>query len=95
MDLVRSTNAPEVKPVPSEGRQIAVEKAGEAAYVMLGYPAPGLDNPDYYPMCVANVLLGGNKSSLLFTSLRENQGLGYQVESQFRPCSAPVSWSHI
>jgi zinc protease len=50
---------------------------------MLGFPAPGVENPDYPAMCLANVLLGGNKSSLLFRKLREERGLGYQVGSLY------------
>lgn len=64
-------------------REISIESTTPASYVMVGYPAPGLDGPDYAPMCVANVLLGGNKSSLLFTELRERQGIGYQVGSLY------------
>lgn len=52
-------------------------------YIMVGYKAPGVESPDYPAMCVANVLLGGNKSSLLFKRLREERGLGYQVGSVY------------
>jgi predicted Zn-dependent peptidase len=59
--------------------QQSIGSSASATYVMLGYPAAGVDDPDYPAMCVANVLLGGNKSSLLFAKLREERGLGYQV----------------
>lgn len=55
----------------------------DTTYIMLGYLAPGVDSPDFMPMSVANVLLGGNKSSLLFRQLREAQGLGYQVGTDY------------
>jgi predicted Zn-dependent peptidase len=61
----------------------SIQSTGTISYVMVGYPAPGVDSPDYPAMCVANVLLGGNKSSMLFTKLREEMGLGYQVGSLY------------
>lgn len=72
----------ETPPTGGAGK-LVIEKPTAAAYVMLGYPAPGVDDPGYPAMCVANVLLGGSKSSLLFTRLREERGLGYQVGSLY------------
>lgn len=77
-----------LKPVPDkryEGSfgEVLLQRPGAATYVMLGYPAAGVDDPDYPAMCVANVILGGNKSSLLFSRLREGLGLGYQVGSLY------------
>jgi predicted Zn-dependent peptidase len=34
-------------------------------------------------MCVANVMLGGNKSSLMFRNLREQRGLAYRIGSTY------------
>ncbi len=62
---------------------LQIQKPGSSAYVVIGYPAPGVQSPDYPAMCVANVLLGANKSSLLFRNVREQQGLGYQVGSLY------------
>lgn len=67
----------------SGSRETTIEKNASSAYVMLGYAAPGVEDADYPAMCIANVLLGGNKSSLLFRSLREERGLGYQVGSVY------------
>lgn len=67
----------------SHGLKQTIEKTGTTTYVLLGYPAPGVDSADYAAMSVANVLLGGSKSSLLFTKLREEQGLGYQIGSLY------------
>jgi len=52
-----------------------------AAYILAGYLAPGAGSPDYVPMQVANALLGGMKTSRLFTDLRIKQGYGYEVAS--------------
>ena len=62
---------------------LALQSNAPISFLMLGYPAPGVDDPDYHAMCVANTLLGGNKSSLLFTKLREEKGLGYQLGSLY------------
>lgn len=69
---------------PTEGKFIA-KTTGSATYVMLGFPAASITSPDYPALMVANVILGGNKSSLLFRKLREELGIGYQVGS-FYPC---------
>jgi len=69
--------------LPAGTGEITIEKPGSATYITLGYPAPGVEDPDYPAMCVANVLLGGSKSSLLFRNLREERGLGYHVGSLY------------
>lgn len=68
---------------PTSGGTVQIENPGSSAYVMVGYSAPGLESPDYPAMCVANTLLGGNKSSLLFRNVREQRGLGYQIGSLY------------
>jgi len=69
---------------PSEPEPTAPEQTA-ASYVMIGWVAPGASEKDYPAACIANVLLGGNKSSLMFTKLREGQGIGYQVGSIYPP----------
>jgi zinc protease len=76
------------QPTPVTG-ETRIEKTGSSAYVMIGYPAPGVQSPDYPAMCVANVLLGANKSSLLFRNVREQKGLGYQVGSLYPDIRGP------
>lgn len=82
MKRSRSAEIPQKRYEGSYGEML-IKKPGVEAYIMLGYPAAGVDDPDYSAMCVANVILGGNKSSLLFSKLREGLGLGYQVGSLF------------
>lgn len=82
MPRQRSERSAPTVPTASGG-QSDVEKSVPSAYVMLGYPAPGVESPDYPAMCVANVLLGANKSSLLFRNVRERLGLGYQIGSLY------------
>ena len=54
-----------------------------AAYIMAGYLGPGAGSADYVPMQLANALLGGMKTSRLFTDLRIKQGYGYEVASTY------------
>jgi predicted Zn-dependent peptidase len=70
---------------------VVVKTQSTETYIMVGFPAPGIEDKDYLPMCIVNVLLGGNKSSLLFSKLREEKGLGYQVGSQFPALSGASS----
>ncbi|MHB1000435.1 MAG: M16 family metallopeptidase [Armatimonadota bacterium] len=94
MQRVRPVSSPKITPsVNAEIKnEIVLPGTAPITYIMMGYPAVGIDDPDYPTMCVANTLLGGNKSSLLFTKLREGLGLGYQVGSLY---PALKSGSHI
>ncbi len=54
-----------------------------AAYIVAGYEVPGAGAKDYPAVLLMNALLGGMKTSLLFTNLREKQGLGYETASLY------------
>lgn len=87
MERSRQMYPPDTHPklVNSSKRDATISRQTSTAYVMVGYPAPGVDDRDYSAACVANVLLGANKSSLLFTEMREKRGIGYQVGSLYPP----------
>ncbi len=53
--------------------------------VMAGYRVAPMDSPDYFPLLVTNALFGGMKSGRLFTELREQQGLAYDLGSVYDP----------
>ena len=53
--------------------------------VMVGYRAAPMASPDYFPLLVANALFGGMKSGRLWTALREQQGLAYDLGSLYDP----------
>lgn len=53
--------------------------------LMLGYRAPSMESKDYAALQVVNALLGGMKTSRLFTSVREKQGLAYELGSFYSP----------
>ena len=51
------------------------------ATVILGQRAIGRDHPDFYPLLVANYILGGGSTSRLYTRIREELGLVYYIGS--------------
>ncbi len=51
------------------------------ATVYLGRPAIRRDHPDYYPLLVANYILGGGSASRLYAKVRDEAGLAYWVGS--------------
>jgi len=55
------------------------------ASVMIGYRTPiCFDDPLYYPMILADSILGGSQSSLLFEQVREVHSLAYSVYSTYQ-----------
>ncbi|HET7876249.1 MAG TPA: pitrilysin family protein [Methylomirabilota bacterium] len=55
------------------------------ATVFLGRPGLRQDHPDYFPLVVANYVLGGGSASRLYTRVREERGLAYYVGSSNQP----------
>jgi predicted Zn-dependent peptidase len=53
----------------------------EQVHVMLGLPAFGYHDPDFYALQVFSTMLGGGMSSRLFQKVREERGLAYSVFS--------------
>lgn len=51
----------------------------EQAYLMIGFPAIPISSPDYVPLKLLAITLGGGMSSRLFQSLREERALAYDV----------------
>lgn len=69
-----------VPPRPGAGTaRLALDR--EAAYLVVGFPAPDLTDPDYPAGLVLEAILGGSMASRLFIELREKRALGYQVSS--------------
>lgn len=60
------------------------------AYLMMGFPVPELNSPDFPVLKVINALLGGRMSGRLFTELREKLSLAYEVNS-FYPSKREMS----
>ncbi|MGN1152632.1 MAG: M16 family metallopeptidase [Candidatus Gastranaerophilaceae bacterium] len=58
----------------------------QTAWVILGWQTDGVTNlKDYATLEVMNTILGSGMSSRLFKSIREQEGLAYQVGSSFQP----------
>ncbi len=51
--------------------------------VLMGFVGGKRDDPDYYALTVANVILGGGFSSRLVNHVRSDQGLAYSVHSSW------------
>jgi predicted Zn-dependent peptidase len=51
----------------------------EQAHLVLGFEGISFTDPDYYPLSVLSVILGGGMSSRLFQEVREKRGLVYAI----------------
>jgi predicted Zn-dependent peptidase len=51
----------------------------EQSYLALGFRTTGLNTEDKYILDILKIILAGNMSSILFTNLRENNGITYNV----------------
>lgn len=73
--------APASPPVESR----AIHRDLTQATVSLARPGIRQDHPDYFPLVVANYILGGGSASRLYTTVREERGLAYAVYSALGP----------
>jgi predicted Zn-dependent peptidase len=62
-----------------EGRDL------DQVHIVLGFPAVGYSDPDFYPVMMLSTLLGGGMSSRLFQEIREKRGLVYSIYSFASP----------
>lgn len=69
-------------PPPPEARPLTViDKATEQVNLCLATLGVSYASPDYYTFMLTNSLLGDGMSSRLFQTLREDQGLAYDIGS--------------
>ena len=65
-------------------KTVKKDKDVEAAWLVMGWLTDGVENKkDIAALQVIDSILGGGMSSRLFTGLRAEQGLAYQVSSSF------------
>jgi predicted Zn-dependent peptidase len=57
------------------------ERDLEQLHLVIGFPGPALDDPDYYAASVLSTAFGGGMSSRLFQEIRERRGLVYAIHS--------------
>lgn len=83
--------SPAVRPIAPEslGRDtptVTVNRRARVTFMMAGFVAPGTRQASDYPaLLLLEALVGGGKSSRLFRSLRDTQGIGYEVGSILQP----------
>lgn len=85
---------PEFQPAPppaATGRRVGVPYAAQQAQLTLGFPTPGLNSPDQYPLVVLNALLG-DAGLRLETDIVDEQGLAAGVGSEYFPYTDVGVW---
>ena len=81
--VVLTEYASNFKPMTAN-RIVKSPKNVEASWIVLGWMTPGvLEQKDWATLQVIDSLLGSGMSSRLFTELRDQQGLAYQIGSGF------------
>jgi predicted Zn-dependent peptidase len=69
---------------PQDAVPVAViQKETEQANICLGTLGMAYTSPDYYAFMLTNAILGEGMSSRLFQTIREEQGLAYDIGSYF------------
>jgi zinc protease len=76
---------------PAEDRQMVFNLPTEAAFLIIGYPAPNTFAADAAAMAVINTVLGEGMSSRLFTEIRDKRGLAYTAVSIYDERMGPSS----
>jgi len=80
----------EVAPATTERRVQVVDRPGSVqSEIRVGHVGVSRDTPDYFPLSVANMVLGGVFTSRLNLNLRERNGFTYGVRSRFAYRSKP------
>lgn len=65
-------------------KKVKIEKDSQATWLLIGWLTDGVNNErDWASLQVINAILGSGMGSRLFTNLRDQQSLAYQVGSNF------------
>jgi zinc protease len=79
-----------VSPAARERRVVVVHRPGSVqSEIRVGHVGVERNTPDYFPLTIANMVLGGTFSSRLNLNLRERHGFTYGVRSRFSFRSRP------
>jgi zinc protease len=76
--------APVATAPPAPGSE-TIKRELTQTTVMLGRQAINQRHPDYFPLTVASYILGGGSTSRLYTRVRDEGGLAYDVRSHLSP----------
>jgi zinc protease len=79
--------APGPAPLGQPSRTESVQQSLTQVTVFLGQATVARRHPDFYPLLVASQILGGGSSSRLYTRVREERGLAYNVYAQYAPAA--------
>ena len=84
----RPTAPPGTVPFAAAGpapRAESIKRDLTQTTVLLGRQAVTQRDPDYFPLTVASYILGGGSTSRLYTRVRDEGGLAYDVRSHLAP----------
>lgn len=85
--LPEANGTPEAQPAGTvrleRSRQVSRRRESLASWLVLGFPAPSYEDPEYAAARLLDAILGGSMNSRLFMELREKRGLAYQVSSYY------------
>jgi zinc protease len=84
----RPSTPPETVPSPPAGpapRTETIKRDLSQTTVLMGRQAINQSDPDYFPLSVASYILGGGSTSRLYTRVRDEGGLAYDVRSHLVP----------
>ena len=86
----KPSGVPASAPVPPlekfSGRAVEIVNKPEVTQTQIRMTSLGVprNHPDYYPIVVANLILGGGFTSRLVNAIRVEQGLTYSISTSFR-----------
>jgi zinc protease len=86
--------APETRlpdPAPVRGRKVLLVDKPDATQSQIRFGNVGIrrSDPDYFPLAVANTILGGGFTSLLVEEVRVKKGLTYSIRSRVEALRSP------
>ncbi|MBI4169382.1 MAG: insulinase family protein [Acidobacteria bacterium] len=89
---------PEVRvpdPAPARGRKVLLVDKPDATQSQIRFGNVGIrrGDPGYFPLVVANTILGGGFTSLLVEEVRVKKGLTYSIRSRVEALRSPGSVS--
>jgi zinc protease len=82
---VPAPRVPDAAALGLPSRTETVQRSLTQATILLGEATVSRKHPDFYPLLVASQILGGGSSSRLYTHVREERGLAYNVFAQYAP----------
>ena len=89
---VPATTIPAI-PAPASSRILLVDRPGSVQTVLqLGNLGIERNSPDYFPLLLANRVLGGGPAARLFLNLREDKGYTYGAYSNFGGTKFRGTW---